>query len=100
MQIHPEAMATLPTPCLVIDLEVVDANVAAMAELTRRHRVALRPHVKTHKCRELAARQLGAGAEGLTVATLDEAEVMADPLMLNRGRFFDRLGRHLQVDEA
>jgi D-serine deaminase-like pyridoxal phosphate-dependent protein len=69
--------AGLDTPCLVVDLDVVEANaVRLQADLDGRG-VALRPHVKTHKSVALARIQLEAGARGLTVGTLGEAEVFA-----------------------
>lgn len=66
-----------PTPALVVDLDVLDRNLEAMAALAGRSGVRLRPHVKTHKCLEIAERQVRAGADGLTVATVAEAEVFA-----------------------
>jgi D-serine deaminase-like pyridoxal phosphate-dependent protein len=66
------------TPALVIDRAVVRANVAAMAAVARAGGVALRPHAKTHKLPQVARMQLDAGAVGLTVAKLGEAEVFAD----------------------
>lgn len=68
----------LETPCLVIDSSVVDANIAAMSEVAKRNGVQLRPHAKTHKLPEMAARQIAAGAAGITVAKISEAEVMAE----------------------
>jgi D-serine deaminase-like pyridoxal phosphate-dependent protein len=68
----------LDTPALVIDLDVVRANVTEMAKTAARHGVRLRPHIKTHKMPELARMQLDAGAGGITCAKLGEAEVMAD----------------------
>lgn len=65
------------TPALVVDLDVLDRNLEAMSDLARRAGVKLRPHVKTHKCLEIAERQVRAGADGLTVATVAEAEVFA-----------------------
>src|SRR5688500_408944 len=53
------------------------ANLARVAAYAREHGLAWRPHVKTHKVPALAAQQLAAGACGVTVATLAEAEVMA-----------------------
>lgn len=70
-------LAELETPCLVINSSVVDRNIAAMAEAISRSGVKLRPHAKTHKLPEMAARQLAAGAAGITVAKISEAEVMA-----------------------
>ena len=73
-----EATAGLDTPVVVVDLDRVDARIAAMADVMRERGVALRPHAKTHKSLEFARRQLAAGAVGLTVATIGEAEVFAD----------------------
>jgi D-serine deaminase-like pyridoxal phosphate-dependent protein len=70
-------MDELDTPALVIDLPRLKANVEAMARIAREAGVALRPHAKTHKMVEVAALQLDAGAAGLTVAKLGEAEVFA-----------------------
>jgi D-serine deaminase-like pyridoxal phosphate-dependent protein len=69
---------TLDTPSLLIDLDVLERNVDEMAEVARGARVRLRPHTKAHKCPEIARIQLDAGAQGITVAKLGEAEVMAD----------------------
>jgi D-serine deaminase-like pyridoxal phosphate-dependent protein len=65
----------LPTPYLCVDLDVLDCNVSRMAALAAALGVGLRPHAKTHKCLQIARRQLDAGAVGLTVATVGEAEV-------------------------
>lgn len=63
------------TPVTVVDEAVLDANIAAMATAAAAAGVMLRPHVKTHKSIEIARRQRAAGAAGITVATLAEAEV-------------------------
>ncbi len=65
------------TPIGVVDLGRARANAVRVATYAARHGLAWRPHVKTHKSREVARLQLEAGARGLTVATLREAEVMA-----------------------
>jgi 3-hydroxy-D-aspartate aldolase len=67
----------LVTPCLVLDLDLLEANLAAMAAHCRRVGLALRPHAKTHKSVSLAQRQVEAGAVGICCATIGEAEVMA-----------------------
>jgi D-serine deaminase-like pyridoxal phosphate-dependent protein len=67
----------LTTPALVVDLEVLERNLRAMADHAAGRGVALRPHAKTHKCLEIARRQLALGAAGLSVATVGEAEVFA-----------------------
>ena len=68
----------LDTPALLIDVNVLDRNLRRMAQYCRDHNLALRPHTKTHKMREIAQLQLRHGAKGVTVAKLGEAEVMAD----------------------
>ncbi|HYJ67045.1 MAG TPA: alanine racemase [Nocardioidaceae bacterium] len=68
----------VPTPAAVVDLSVVRASVTAMQHAMDDAGVRLRPHAKTHKCLEVARLQLDAGASGLTVGTLGEAEVFAD----------------------
>src|SRR5579872_31608 len=68
----------LDTPALVVDLDVLERNIAAMAQVARAGEKALRPHTKTHKTPEIARMQIAAGARGLTVAKLGEAEALAD----------------------
>ena len=68
----------LPTPALLLDLDVLERNLDRMAERTRALGVALRPHVKTHKCLEVGRMQRARGARGITVATLPEAAAFAD----------------------
>ena len=70
--------AALNTPALVLDLDALDRNIAAMAALVAAHGVKLRPHAKTHKSIDIARRQIGAGAIGLCCAKIGEAEVLAD----------------------
>lgn len=66
----------LDTPALYVDRDVLDRNIARMQQHCRTWGVALRPHVKTHKIPEIAQLQLDAGAIGITVAKLGEAEVL------------------------
>jgi D-serine deaminase-like pyridoxal phosphate-dependent protein len=76
--IEPPALpAGLDTPALVIDIGIVEANARRLGDQLRARGVALRPHTKTHKSVALARIQLAAGAAGITVGTLGEAEVMA-----------------------
>ena len=65
------------TPEVMIDVDILDRNIARMAAATQARGLRLRPHAKTHKVLEIAERQLAAGAVGLTVATIGEAEVFA-----------------------
>lgn len=73
----PDGRSRLPTPALVLDLDRLDANIAAMAEFARRAGLALRPHGKSHKSVAIARRQVAAGAAGLCCATMGEAETFA-----------------------
>lgn len=68
----------LDTPALLIDVKVLERNLRKMAQYCRDHKLALRPHTKTHKMLEIARLQLKYGSAGITVAKLGEAEVMAD----------------------
>lgn len=65
------------TPFLVVDVDVLDRNIRDLSAHAEAAGVALRPHAKTHKTAEIARRQIAAGARGLSVATLSEAEVFA-----------------------
>lgn len=69
---------TLGTPCLVLDLDALEHNVAALAAHARAHGYALRPVAKIHKSSAVARLQMAAGALGQACATLAEAEVMVD----------------------
>ncbi|HEY6222775.1 MAG TPA: alanine racemase, partial [Gemmatimonadales bacterium] len=66
----------LDTPALYVDRDVLERNILRMQEQCRAWGVALRPHVKTHKISEIAELQLAAGAIGITVAKVGEAEVL------------------------
>lgn len=68
----------LDTPTLLVDLNRLERNISAMAGIAAGGGKALRPHTKTHKTPEIARMQVQAGAQGLTVAKLGEAEVLAD----------------------
>ena len=68
----------MDTPAVVVDLDILDANLKRTAELAAKSGIKLRPHIKTHKSVWIAKKQLDYGAKGITVAKLGEAEVMAD----------------------
>jgi D-serine deaminase-like pyridoxal phosphate-dependent protein len=68
----------LDTPVTVIDIDVMEANIRAMADAMTARGVTLRPHFKTPKMAQVARRQLAAGSPGVTCATIGEAEVLAD----------------------
>lgn len=67
----------IDTPALLVDLDRMDRNLARASEYAATHGLALRPHVKTHKSPQIAARQVAGGAVGVTCATPFEAEVMS-----------------------
>ena len=66
----------IDTPAMVVDLDIMEANLRRVADYACSHSLRLRPHTKTHKSIALAKRQLALGAAGLTVAKVSEAEVM------------------------
>ena len=68
---------SVPTPALVLDLDALSANLAAMASRCRAAGIGLRPHVKSHKSTRIAHLQIANGAVGVCCATVDEAEAMA-----------------------
>ena len=74
----PLTIDEIPTPALLLDLDVLEHNLARMSARAAALGVALRPHIKTHKCIEVAERQRALGVAGITVSTLYEARVFAD----------------------
>jgi len=84
----------LRTPALLLEIDRLEANLRAMAARARALGVALRPHVKSHKCIEIGRIQRSLGATGISVSTLEEARAFADhgfdditwafPLILSR----------------
>jgi D-serine deaminase-like pyridoxal phosphate-dependent protein len=73
-----DPVANVATPALVIDLDAMERNLAAMAAFARSRDVRLRPHAKMHKSGVIAKLQIAAGAIGVCVQKLSEAEVLAD----------------------
>lgn len=69
---------SLDTPAVLIDMDIVERNIKNMLDGAAAAGLSHRPHIKTHKCVELAQMQIGAGATGITCAKLEEAEIMAD----------------------
>jgi D-serine deaminase-like pyridoxal phosphate-dependent protein len=68
----------LDTPALLLDLDAFEHNVDRMARFFADRPTSLRPHAKTHKCPEIARRQMEAGAIGITCAKVGEAEVLVE----------------------
>ena len=71
-------LSAADTPCVLIDLDRVEANLRRVQEHAEANAYRLRPHTKTHKLPQFAHRQVALGAVGITVQKLGEAEVMAD----------------------
>jgi len=74
----PGSRRALITPALVLDLDVFEKNLATHAKFCGEAGLRSRPHAKTHKCSEIANRQIAAGAVGVCCATLHEATVMVE----------------------
>jgi len=97
----------LPTPALLLDLDVLEENLRRMQARTVELSVTLRPHLKTHKCVEIALAQRALGCSGVTVSTFHEAEVFADhgfdditwafPLAPDRAADTARLGSRVRL---
>lgn len=82
LRFNPEGKRTmekeqLDTPFVMIDLDIMERNIANMQQIASNAGISLRPHIKTHKIPAIAHKQIKAGAIGITAAKLDEAEVMA-----------------------
>ncbi len=73
---RPASKNEIATPALIVVLDRLDANIAKLAEHCRATGAAVRPHAKTHKCPEIARRQVTAGARGVACATVPEAEAI------------------------
>ncbi|MEL0289368.1 MAG: hypothetical protein VXA34_11940, partial [Gammaproteobacteria bacterium] len=70
---HPSAVATLPTPALLLDLPQLRKNQKRMVEVTANAGLQLRSHAKMHKCPEVALFQLNHGSSGICCAKVSEA---------------------------
>lgn len=68
----------LDTPCLILDLDILEENLRKMQNLADDAGKNLRPHVKTHKCSTLARKQIETGAIGICAAKISEAEGLAE----------------------
>jgi D-serine deaminase-like pyridoxal phosphate-dependent protein len=74
---HPgDSLADVDTPSLIVDLDAFERNVATMTDTVRGKAVRLRPHAKSHKCVEIAKRQMAGGAIGVCCQKVGEAEAL------------------------
>ena len=74
MQNNPPNLADIDTPAAIVSLSHMQRNIARMQQQATALGVRFRPHVKTSKCADVVAAQLAAGAAGITVSTLKEAD--------------------------
>lgn len=66
----------IDTPALIVDLDKLEANLKRMADFAARTRVRIRPHVKAHKCTEIARREAEVFGAGVCCQKLGEAEAL------------------------
>src|SRR6185503_14909757 len=88
------------TPGLLLDLDRVKRNAERMSETAKRNNVRLRPHIKTHKCIEVARIQTEGQDGAITVSTLEEARAFAEygfsdityAVPIEKGKFGQAIG--------
>ena len=73
-----QRLQDVDTPALIVDLDAFEANLATLGKTLKGHDVRARPHAKTHKCPEIARRQIAAGAVGVCCQKVSEAEAMVE----------------------
>ena len=71
-------LADVDTPALILDLEAFEQNLKRLNDSLAGRGVQLRPHAKSHKCPEIALRQMALGAVGVCCQKVSEAEAMVD----------------------
>ena len=100
-----QPLADVDTPALLLDLDAFERNLGTMTEAVRPFDVRLRPHAKSHKCAEIARRQIAAGAVGVCVQKTSEAEALvaggvADVLIANEVVGRAKLARVAQLGKS
>lgn len=88
------AIYDLDTPALIVDMDVMDANLVRLQNYCNQHGLSLRPHIKTHKIPVFAQKQIDLGAAGIACQKLGEAEVMADAGLLDIMIPYNIVGQH------
>jgi D-serine deaminase-like pyridoxal phosphate-dependent protein len=93
------------TPALIIDYDLMKSNIETMAKFAKENNVNLRPHVKTHKCPTIGKMQLEAGAGGICVARVGEAEVFVnngfnDILIANEVIELNQIKRLIELNKS
>ncbi|MFO7738791.1 MAG: alanine racemase, partial [Desulfatiglandaceae bacterium] len=66
----------LDTPCLLVDLDILEQNIRVMQSHATAFGKQLRPHAKTHRCSRIARKQTEAGCAGICISKVGEAEVL------------------------
>ncbi|MFX1493028.1 MAG: alanine racemase [Promethearchaeota archaeon] len=94
----------ISTPALLIYYDIMKENIEKMAKFAKENNIKLRPHVKTHKCPIIGKMQLEAGANGICVARVGEAEVFAensfnDILIANEVVNLTQIGRLVELNK-
>ena len=80
---RPGSVDLVPTPALLCDLDLLEENIEVMQRTADAADIALRPHTKSHKSAAIARMQLDAGAVGICVAKLSEAEALLPDLAVD-----------------
>ncbi|MGA8051315.1 MAG: alanine racemase, partial [Burkholderiales bacterium] len=73
-----QRLEEVDTPALVVDLDAFERNLRSLADAVAGRGVRVRAHAKTHKCPEIARRQVAAGAVGVCCQKVSEAEAMVE----------------------
>ena len=73
-----EPLALVDTPALILDLDIFQRNCDRLQQALAGRAIQLRPHAKSHKCPEIAKRQIARGAVGICCQKVSEAQVFAD----------------------
>ena len=103
-----DPVTAIDTPALVLDLDAFERNLQRMTDAIKGYSVRLRPHAKSHKCPEIARRQIAQGAVGVCCQKVSEAAVfveagIADVLVTNqvvgahKAQHLARLARHARI---
>ncbi|HYN13355.1 MAG TPA: alanine racemase, partial [Burkholderiales bacterium] len=73
-----QRLEDVDTPALILDLPAFETNLKLLNDSLRNHSVRVRAHAKTHKCPEIAKRQIAAGAVGVCCQKVSEAEALVE----------------------
>lgn len=78
-----DLLSDVDTPALLLDLEAFERNLDRLDASLTQHKVRVRPHAKSHKCPEIALRQMARGAVGVCCQKVSEAEAMVEGGVMN-----------------